>query len=190
MRKMILHFAITLDGMVSNVEKWVAIDDEALHDSEKYQETLDAIIFGKNSYQPLREYWVNAETASKSQGERLFAKSLNQMHKYVLSHSEVELTWKNSELLQAKDGETFKRIISDLKNAPGKDIWADAGEGVWRSFLKYNLWDGLDMLVHPLILGYGKPLFESFPIKTPLRLVYSKAYKNGLINLRYEKIKE
>jgi dihydrofolate reductase len=188
MRKIILHFAVTLDGIVSDVEKWVNIDDEALKDSADYQETLDAIIFGKNSYQPLVEYWLNAEIASKSTAERDFAKSLNEMHKYVLSHGDVDLTWKNSELLRAKDGEAFKQAIIQLKNAPGNDIWVDAGEGVWRSFLEYDLWDGLDMLVHPVILGYGKPLLASFPSKIPLRLVYSKTYTNGLLNLRYEKV--
>jgi hypothetical protein len=64
MRKIILHFAITLDGVVSNVEQWVALDDEAINDTGTYQDTLDAIIFGKNSYQPLVEYWTNVETAS------------------------------------------------------------------------------------------------------------------------------
>ncbi len=188
MRKIILHFAITLDGMVSDVEKWVAIDDDALIDAGSYQDTLDAIIFGRKSYQPLVEYWQNVEIASKSAAERRFAKSLNEMHKYVLSHGEVALTWKNSELLRVNDGGAFKQAIRQLKNAPGKDIWADAGEGLWRSFLEYDLWDGLDMLVHPLILGYGKPLFASFPSKIPLRLVYSKTYTNGVINLRYEKV--
>ena len=188
MRKIILHFAITLDGMVSNVEQWVALNDEAINDTGTYQDTLDAIIFGKNSYQPLMEYWTNAETASSSPAERLFAKKLNDMHKYVLSHGDVPLTWKNSELLRVKDGEAFKQAIMQLKNAPGKDIWADAGEGVWRSFLEYDLWDGLDMLVHPVILGDGKPLFASLPSIVPLRLVYSKAYTNGVINLRYEKV--
>ncbi len=188
MRKLILHFAITLDGMVSNVEQWVALDDEAINDTGIYQDTLDAIIFGKNSYQPLVEYWMKAETASSSTAERLFAKQVNEMHKYVLSHGEVDLTWKNSELLRVNDGEAFKQAIMQLKNAPGKDIWADAGEGVWRSFLEYDLWDGLDMLVHPLILGHGKPLFAESLSKIPLRLVFSKTYANGVMNLRYERV--
>jgi dihydrofolate reductase len=188
MRKIILHFAITLDGIVSGVEQWVALDDEAIDDTGTYQDTIDAIIFGKNSYQPLVEYWMNAETASSSASERKFAKSLNEIHKYVLSHGEVDLTWKNSELLRVQDGEAFRQAIMRLKNAPGKDIWADAGEGVWRSFLEYDLWDGLDMLVHPLILGHGKPLFATVPSKIPLRLVYRKSYANGVVNLRYERV--
>lgn len=188
MRKIFLHFAITLDGIVSNVERWVALDDEAINDTGTYQDSVDAIIFGKNSYQPLVDYWTKAETASNSSAERLFAKKLNSMHKYVLSHGNVDLTWKNSELLRVKDGEAFKQAVMQLKKTSGKDIWADAGEGVWRSFLEHDLWDGLDMLVHPLILGYGKPLFDTFSSKVPLRLVHSKTYANGVMNLRYERL--
>jgi riboflavin biosynthesis pyrimidine reductase len=70
---------------------------------------------------------------------------------------------------------------------PGKDITVDSGEGAWRSFLEHDLWDGIDMLVHPLVIGHDKPLFVSLPTKAPLRLVASKTYDNGVVNLRYEK---
>jgi dihydrofolate reductase len=109
------------------------------------------------------------------------------MQKFVLSHDEVELVWKNSELLRVKDSEAFKQAIARLKNMPGKDITVDSGEGAWRSFLEHDLWDGIDMLVHPLVIGHGKPLFVSLPTKAPLRLVASKTYDNGVVNLRYEK---
>jgi dihydrofolate reductase len=63
----------------------------------------------------------------------------------------------------------------------------DSGEGTWRSFLENDLWDVLDMWVHPLVIGNGKPLLVSMPIKAPLRLVDSKTYDNGVVNLRYER---
>ena len=187
MRKIILHFGITLDGMVSNVEQWISLDDEAMKDSSAYQDTLDAIIFGKNTYPGLTGYWQEAETSSKSATERAFAKRINDMHKYVISHGQVDLAWRNSELLRVKDSQAFKQAIEQLKNAPGSDIWVDAGEGAWRSFLEHDLWDGLDMLVHPLVMGKGKPLFASLPTKVPLRLVFSKTYVNGVTNACYEK---
>ena len=188
MRKIILHFAITADGMVSNVEQWVSFTDEAMKDTSAYHDTVDTIIFGNNNYAPLAEYWQNAETSSNSAAERLFARKVNDMHKLVLSHGEVELVWKNSELLRLEDSAAFKQAIARLKNMPGKNITVDSGEGTWRSFLEHDLWDGIDMLVHPLVVGNGKPLFASIPIKAPLRLVESKTYDNGVVNLRYERI--
>ena len=86
MRKIFLHFAVTADGMVSNVEQWVSFTDEAMKDTSAYHDTVDAIIFGKNNYAPLAEYWQNEETASNSAAERAFAKKINNMPKFVLSH--------------------------------------------------------------------------------------------------------
>jgi dihydrofolate reductase len=136
----------------------------------------------------LAGYWQAAETSANSAAERAFAKKINAMHKLVLSHGEVELVWKNSELLRVKDSAPFQQAIARLKNMPGKNITVDSGEGTWRSFLKNDLWDGIDMLVHPLVIGNGTPLFDSMSIKVPLRLVESKTYNNGVVNLRYEKI--
>ena len=109
------------------------------------------------------------------------------MHKLVLSHGDVELIWRNSELLRVKDSAAFRQAIEKLKDMPGKNIAVDSGEGAWRSFLENDLWDGIDMLVHPLLIGSGKPLFASMAIKVPLRLVESKTYDNGVVNLRYER---
>ena len=187
MRKIFLHFAITADGMVSNVEQWVSFTEEALNDSSAWHDTVDAIIFGNNNYAPLAEYWQNAETSSNSAAERAFARKVNDMHKLVLSHGEVELVWKNSELLRVADGAAFKQAIAKLKDMPGKNIAVDSGEGTWRSFLEADLWDGIDMLVHPLMTGNGKPLLASMSTKVPLRLVESKSYDNGVVNLRYER---
>ena len=189
MRKISLHFAITLDGIVSNVEQWVSFTDEALKDSSAWHDTVDAIIFGKNNYAPLAGYWENAETASDSAEERAFARKINDMQKFVLSHGEVELVWRNSELLRAEDSTVFKQAIAQLKDMPGKNIAVDSGEGTWRSFLENDLWDGIDMLVHPLVIGSGTPLLASMSVKAPLHLVESKAYENGVVNLRYERRK-
>src|SRR5215208_970764 len=122
MRKIFLHFAMTADGMVSNVEQWVSFTDEAMKDGSAFHDTVDAIIFGRNNYAPLAEYWQKAETSAKSAEERAFARKVNDMQKLVLSHGEVELVWKNSELLCAEDSAAFKGAIARLKNMPGKII--------------------------------------------------------------------
>src|SRR5512138_1041234 len=153
MRKIILHFAITTDGIVSNVEQWVSFNDEALKDTNTFHDTVDAIIFGNHNYAPLAGYWQEAETSSKSPAERAFAKKINAMQKLVLSHGDVELVWRNSQLLRAKDAAEFKQAIARLKDMPGGDIAVDSGEGTWRSFLENDAWDVLDMWVHPLAIG-------------------------------------
>ena len=188
MRKIYLHFAVTADGMVSHVEQWVSFTGEAMRDSNAYHDTFDAIIFGNNNYAPLAGYWQDAETSANSAEERAFARKINEMQKFVLSHHDVELVWRNSQLLRARDGTTLKQEIARLRNMPGKNIAVDSGEGTWRSFLENDLWDGLDMLVHPLVIGTGRPLLASMAVQAPLRLMESKPYANGVVNLRYERL--
>jgi len=114
-------------------------------------------------------------------------KGRRHQQKYVLSHNDVALVWHNSALLRAADSTASKGAIAQLKAMPGKDITVDSGEGTWRSFLEHDLWDGLDMLVHPLVIGQGKPLLTALPTEASLRLVAGKTYDNGVVNLRYEK---
>ncbi len=128
MRKIILHFAMTLDGRVSGVEQWASFTEDAMKDTSAYHDSVDAIIFGKNNYAPLAGYWQNAETASNSAAERSFAKKVNDMQKYVLSHGKVDIVWKNSELLRVKDRAAFKQAMARLKDMPGKNITVDSGE--------------------------------------------------------------
>ncbi len=49
MRKIFLHFAMTADGRVSNVEQWVSFTAAAMQDTSAYHDTVDATIFGNNN---------------------------------------------------------------------------------------------------------------------------------------------
>jgi len=187
MRKITLKFQVSLDGVVSNADRWMYITDEVLEDSIEYYENLDAIIVGGNSYLPLAEYWQKAEQSSRSSLERNFARRINQISKLVLTHSEVDLVWNNSKLLLIKDSESFVQEIKRLKVTEGRDISVEAGKRTWQHFLEHDLWDGITMWVHPVIVGSGEPLFSAVPAKTALHLADSKIYRNGVIMLQYEK---
>ena len=107
MSKIFLHFAMTADGLVSNVEQWVSFTDEAMKDGSAFHDTVDAIIFG-NNYAPLAEYWQNAETASDSAAERAFARKVNDMHKLV----SVAMNIKDAMVSQWRSG---VRVLLDLQ---------------------------------------------------------------------------
>jgi hypothetical protein len=104
--------------MVSNVEQWVSFTDEAMKDTSAYHDTVDAIIFGNNNYAPLAEYWQKAETSATSAAERAFAKQVNDMQKFVLSHGEVELVWKNSQLLRVIPNLVDRRVYKSNRSLP------------------------------------------------------------------------
>ncbi|GJM74973.1 hypothetical protein HMSSN036_71890 [Paenibacillus macerans] len=71
---------------------------------------------GENSYASLAEYWQQAENSSNDL-ERAIARRMNEIPKVVISHSEVDLVWRNSEQILVTDEETLARELEALKTA-------------------------------------------------------------------------
>jgi dihydrofolate reductase len=72
-----------------------------------------------------------------------------------------------------------------LKRQPGKDITIIGSGALVRSLLEEGLLDELNLMVHPLVLGSGKRLFEDGGDRRPLELVGSKAFGTGVHLLSY-----
>lgn len=66
-----------------------------------------------------------------------------------------------------------------------KHIYVDGGKTI-SQFLNENLVDEIILSIIPVILGTGIPLFNKIQHETWCRLVSTKAYSNGLVQLRYE----
>jgi dihydrofolate reductase len=187
MKKVILYFQISLDGIVSDSDKWMSFSDDILTDAIDYYETLDTVIFGSTSYPFLSAYWQRAEQSSNSSPEREFAKKINDINKIVISRSPIELSWKNSQHLTFTDNQSFVTLIQDLKRQPGKNISVEGGIGMWRQFMQNNLIDELMFFVHPVIYGKGTKLFDDMSLQTTLNLKSSRAIDKGVVKLHYEK---
>jgi dihydrofolate reductase len=107
---------------------------------------------------------------------------LNNTLKYVASTTLKEpLPWMNSRLLEGDAADAVAR----LKQEPGKDIVV-LGSGVLvESLMRRNLVDEFVLLIHPLVLGSGRRMFNEGDV-TPLRLVDSKATTKGVVIATYQ----
>jgi len=73
-----------------------------------------------------------------------------------------------------------------LTRQPGKDITI-LGSGVLvRSLLRGDLLDELRLMVHPVVLGDGKRLFEDGSDRKVLELIESKTFGTGVLYLTYQ----
>lgn len=73
--------------------------------------------------------------------------------------------------------------VSALKTEPGKDIWLCGG-----AQLAASLVDEIDELIlkmHPILLGFGIPLFAGSVGPRPVTLTDHKIYPNSFTLLRY-----
>jgi dihydrofolate reductase len=92
------------------------------------------------------------------------------------------LEWQNSTL----NKETVVEETAKLKQQPGKDISILGSATLVRSLLRNDLIDELRLMVHPIVVGTGKRLFEDRGEQKPLELVDSKKFGMGVLYLSYQ----
>jgi dihydrofolate reductase len=107
---------------------------------------------------------------------------MNNLPKFVVSQSLKEpLEW-NGTLLKGNIAEEIRK----LKQEPGQDILIYGSGKLVNSLIAHNVIDVYRLMVHPVVLGTGKPLFEDGPTITSLKLIDSKTTDTGVVMLTYE----
>jgi len=77
------------------------------------------------------------------------------------------------------------KTLASLKASSGKDIWLFGGASLVTTFMNEGLVDELELAIHPILLGSGKPLFQNIDKRIKLQLTNSKVYDSGLVQLFY-----
>jgi len=136
--------------------------------------TTGAILLGRRTYEDFYSVWPKRK-------DNPYTEVLNNTLKYVASNTLTEpLPWMNSQLLQGDAAEA----VGKLKKEPGKDMVV-LGSGVLvESLMRSDLVDEYVLLIHPLVLGSGRRLFNDGEA-TPLRLVDSKTTTKGVVIATY-----
>ncbi len=136
-----------------------------------------AMLFGRRTYLDFAGYWPK-------QGDNPFTTHLNKVQKYVFSHTLSEpLDWPNSTLLT---GDLIEEV-TELKAGAGPDLSVIGSAALLRSLLAADLVDGLTLLIHPLVLGQGRRLFDERGPELTLELIDSVTTSKGVIIATYRR---
>jgi dihydrofolate reductase len=74
-----------------------------------------------------------------------------------------------------------------MAEAAGEDgLWVVGGGNVASQFAAAGLLDEILVTVVPVVLGSGKPLFDNRLPGGPLKLLGSRSFDTGMVELRYE----
>jgi dihydrofolate reductase len=177
MRKIVATEYVTLDGVMHEPGEWSGpfFNDEAV--KFKYDELFasDALLLGRVTYEGFAKAWPTM-TGTGNFGERM-----NGVPKYVVSTTLKNPEWNNSHVISGNVVEE----ISRLKQEPGQDILL-AGSGVLlHTLMENDLVDEYRLMLHPIVLGRGKRLFENENQTKTLKLVETKPFASGIVVLTY-----
>ena len=180
MRKVVASELVSLDGVMGSPQEWAFSysDDEMEQANASGMAASDALLLGRATYQEFASYWPYQNSADQP-----FTDYLNNTSKFVVSTTlEEPLEWQNSTLIKGDVAEE----VAKLKRQPGKDIGIVGSATLVRSLLADDLLDELALMVHPIVVGRGKRLFEQGGDQKALELVDSKTFGTGVLYLTYQ----
>lgn len=182
MRDVIFAINVTLDGCCDHTK---ASGDEELH--EYFAHLLreaDVLVYGRKTYQLMVPFWPDIAKSRSGPTKALndFAQAFDSVGKIVVfSRSLNSVERKNTRIARRK----LRDEILELKQAEGKNILL-GGVDIPSQVMELGLIDEYRIVVHPIVAGQGRRLFDGVSLqeKLQLRLVESKVFKSGCVALR------
>jgi len=152
---------------------WLApyFDEESGDFMVSIFEDAEAFVLGRRTYEIFAGYWPRMADQPDP-----ISQGLNQLPKYVASHTLTSADWNNSHIL---GGDAIAEVAK-LKEQPGKELQIHGSGAFGRSLLDAQLVDTLRLLVFPVVLGSGKRLLADSRTPTAFTLRESRATPKGV----------
>lgn len=182
MRKIIVFNNVTLDGFMAGTNgelDWAIRDEEMTEYAKEGQGSTDTFLFGRVTYEMMASFWPTP--AGKAMNP-LYANQLNNAPKFVFSKTLKKADWENTSVVQ----DIHKEDILRMKQLPGKDMMIFGSGTIVEQLTNLGLIDEYQLLVNPVILGKGKPLFKDIKDGMKLKLVKTKTFNNGIVLFQYQ----
>ncbi len=184
MRKVILFNLMSLDGFFEgpnrNIE-WHNVDDEFNDFAMEQLSSTDGLIFGRVTYGLMASFWPTDEAIHT---DPIVADWMNKLPKFVFSHTLERADWTNTTLVNGNAADELRKI----KSQPGRDLFVFGSADLSTGLIQNNLIDEYRVLVNPILLGQGTPLFHGLRELLKLQHVSTRTFKNGNVLLIYRPI--
>jgi dihydrofolate reductase len=175
-REVVLQMQMSLDGFVGaadgNVD-WAfpAFDDAFTAWSVESLWQAGTHVMGAETGRGLAEYWPNPTEPR----DLPFAAPMNEIPKVVFSRSIDRLDWNQTRIAR---GDLTTEIAS-LKAEDGKHVLVHGGASFAQSLIRLGLIDEYQLVVHPVVLGSGQPLFPEMPAPLRMRVEAIRPFPSG-----------
>jgi dihydrofolate reductase len=175
MRKIIEYTLVSIDGVFEDPARLGFIgyrDDAYLRDGLGLLLACDAMLMGRNTYESFAKIWPSRTDP--------WAIRLNAMQKFVFSSSLGKADWNNSTVVR---GDVVAEVTK-LKQQEGRDLLTLGHGLLGETLLRQRLLDVLDLSIHPVVVGRGRPFFREGE-NAKFRLVATKSFSK-IVKLTYE----
>ena len=203
MRELILKMSMSIDGFVATTDggiKWIFETSDAEGKAWTLKTVSDASlhIMGSRTFQDMAAFWPTSTD--------VFAATMNQVPKAVFSRRGAAALGKVTTTMALKDARAdtggqkasvqpgaeswasayvasgdLEQEIAKLKAGDGKPIVAHGGAGFARSLIAKGLVDQYALVIHPIALGAGLPIFSELTAPRKLKIVSSTSFASGVI---------
>jgi dihydrofolate reductase len=214
MRKLVLKMSVSVDGFIGGPKgeiDWIlnTMDKEVVSWIQDTISQAGVHIMGSRTFHDMIAYWPTSSD--------LLAAPMNDIPKVVFSKKgyveslDSNLTTqalKDAYRIDSEKGITKSDLtknfsswtnaliangdlveeITHLKRQDGKPILAHGGASFAQSLVKYNLIDEYKLVIHPVVLGHGLPLFSTLIKPLNFGLVNSTSFACGTIANTYRPI--
>lgn len=181
MRKLALFDMVSIDGYFEapghNID-WHTVDEEFNDFAIQQLDEAGCLVFGRATYELMASYWPTDAAISD---DRQVASRMNAIEKVVASRTLDRAEWEHTKVVHdaALD-------LAGLKAAPGRDMLVLGSARLSADLIDAGLVDEFRLMVSPILLGAGTPLFRDRPQPLSVDLVEARAFGNGNMLLRYQ----
>ena len=175
MRKLVLQMGMSLDGMVARPGRhgaggWGTPPEDPALKARKLEWLRNTGLhaMGRNTYEEMAEFWPHSDDP--------YAAPMNEIPKVVFSKTLERADWPGTRIARGDLADE----IDALKREPGNDVVAWGGAAFAQSLSRLGLVDEYRLVLHPVALGDGLPLFRGLSGPRLFELVDAQTYPTGV----------
>jgi dihydrofolate reductase len=181
MRNLCAFLMVSVDGYFEGVNRdlsWHNVDAEFQDFAHDHNSRIGTLLFGHRTYELMAGFWPTPQGMAVDPETAVF---MNTTPKVVFSRSPLKPEWSNVTVVSAN----VLDEISKLKSQPGNEIAIFGSNSLLVSLMAAELVDEFRILVAPVALGKGTPLFAGLAKNVKLKLVATRGFNSGNVLHRY-----
>lgn len=185
MRKLSVFNFVTMNGYFAGPGGDISWHKDRPADLEQEEfgkqgvQSNSVLVFGRKTYDMMASFWP---TPMAMQVNPVMAEGMNKSEKIVFSKTMNDAAWANTTLIK-NDVVTAMRM---LKQQQGKPITILGSGSIVTQLAAAGLIDEFQLLVDPVALGSGTPIFSGLAQPLALQLTSHQVFKSGVLVLTYK----